>query len=123
LARGWKELYFVGLDGNLRAATIQASSTSVAVEKVQVLFRSPFLSGVIHDIYDVDPKDGQRFIGAAAPDTSGLPLNIIANQLDRRARPKIVATGVPLRQLESTLLPLREHLVFAILTSRPRIAT
>jgi hypothetical protein len=46
---------------------------------VQVLFRSPFLTGVVHDIYDVDPKDGQRFIGAAAPDTSGLPLNIITN--------------------------------------------
>jgi serine/threonine protein kinase/Tol biopolymer transport system component len=74
-----KELYFSGLDGNLMAATIQPSSTSVGLEKVQVLFRSPFLTGVVHDIYDVDPKDGQRFIGAAAPDTSGLSLNIITN--------------------------------------------
>ncbi len=82
-----KELYFIGLDGNLRVASIQQSSTSVAVEKVQVLFRSPFLTGVVHDIYDVDSKDGLRFIGAAAPDTTALPLNIISNWTASAAQP------------------------------------
>jgi serine/threonine protein kinase len=74
-----KELYFIGLDGNLMVANIQESPTSISVEKVQPLFRAPFLTGVVHTIYDVDAKDGQRFIGAAAPDTTSLPLNVIAN--------------------------------------------
>jgi len=43
------------------------------------LFRSPFLTGLVHTVYDIDPKNGQRFIGSAAPDTSSLPLNVITN--------------------------------------------
>src|SRR5712691_50252 len=39
----------------------------------------PFLTGLVQTIFDVDPKDGQRFIGSAAPDTSSLPLNVITN--------------------------------------------
>jgi hypothetical protein len=30
-------------------------------------------------IFDVDAKEGQRFIGSTAPDTSSLPLNVITN--------------------------------------------
>jgi len=33
----------------------------------------------VQTIFDVEPKDGQRFIGSAAPDTSSLPLNVITN--------------------------------------------
>jgi eukaryotic-like serine/threonine-protein kinase len=74
-----KELYFVTLDGNMMVASIHESPTSIAVERVQPLFHSPFVSGLVRSLFDVDPKDGQRFIGAAAPDTSSLPLNIITN--------------------------------------------
>lgn len=74
-----KELYFVTPDGKLMAASIKAAAGSITVEGVRPLFRSPFLTGLVHNIFDVDPKDGQRFIGSAAPDTSGLPLNVITN--------------------------------------------
>ncbi len=74
-----RELYFATLQGNLMAASIQESAGSITVEGVRPLFRSPFLSGLVLTIFDVDPKDGQRFIGSAAPDTSTLPLNVITN--------------------------------------------
>ena len=74
-----KELYFVTLDGNLMTASIQESAGSITVQGVRPLFRSPFLTALVLTIFDVDPNDGQRFIGSAAPDTSSLPLNVITN--------------------------------------------
>jgi serine/threonine protein kinase len=74
-----RELYFVTLEGNLMVASIQESAGSITVQGVHPLFRSPFLTGLVQTIFDVDPKDGQRFIGSAAPDTSSLPLNVITN--------------------------------------------
>jgi eukaryotic-like serine/threonine-protein kinase len=74
-----KELYFVSAAGNLMAASIRESVGSVTVEGVHQLFRSPFLTGRVHTIFDVGPKDGQRFIGSAGPDPSILPLNVITN--------------------------------------------
>jgi Tol biopolymer transport system component len=74
-----KELYFESLEGNMMAASIQESAGTITIEKVRPLFRSPFLNGLVRTIYEVDPKGGQRFIGAAAPDTSALPLNVITN--------------------------------------------
>jgi Tol biopolymer transport system component len=74
---GGKELYFVNLEGNLMVASIRESAGSITVEGVHPLFRSPFLTGRVNAI--LDSKDGQRFIGSAAPDTSSLPLNVITN--------------------------------------------
>jgi hypothetical protein len=74
-----KELYFVTLAGNLMVAPIEQSAGSITVGNVHPLFRSPFLTGLVHTIFDVDPKDGRRFIGSTAPDTSSLPLYIITN--------------------------------------------
>jgi Tol biopolymer transport system component len=74
-----KELYFVTLEGSLMAATIQESAGSIKVEGVRRLGRSPFLTGPVLAIFDVDAKEGQRFIGSTAPDTSSLPLNVITN--------------------------------------------
>jgi Tol biopolymer transport system component len=74
-----KELYFVTLEGSLMVASIRESAGSITVEGVHRLSRSPFLAGLTHTVYDVDPKDGQRFIGSTAPDTSSLPLNVITN--------------------------------------------
>lgn len=74
-----KELYFVTVDGDLMAASIQESAGSIMVEGVRRLRRSPFLTGRVRTVFDVDPKDGQRFIGSTAPDTTSLPLNVITN--------------------------------------------
>jgi eukaryotic-like serine/threonine-protein kinase len=74
-----KELYFVALNGNLMAASIRESAGSITVEGVHALCPSPFLTGLARTIFDVDARDGQRFIGNAAPDTSLLPLNVISN--------------------------------------------
>ena len=73
-----KELYFVNLEGNLMAATIRESAGSVTVEELSRLCKSPFLSGLVHTVVDVDPQ-GQRFIGSTAPNSSSLPLNVITN--------------------------------------------
>jgi hypothetical protein len=51
----------------------------MVVEGVHPLYRSPFINTRTRATFDVDPKDGQRFIGSAAPDTSTLPLNVITN--------------------------------------------
>jgi hypothetical protein len=74
-----KELYFVTLEGSLMVASIRESAGSITVEGVHRLSRSPFLAGLVHTVYDVDPKDGQRFIGSTAPDTRSLPLNVVTN--------------------------------------------
>jgi len=74
-----RELYFVTLEGNLMVASILESAGSITVQGVRPLFRSPFVSGLVLTIFDVDPKGSQRFIGSAAPDTSTLPLNVITN--------------------------------------------
>jgi hypothetical protein len=83
-----KELYFVALNGNLMAASIRESAGSITVEGVHALARSPFLTGLARTIFDVDGREGQRFIGNAAPDTSLLPLNVITNwKADLRPTP------------------------------------
>ena len=74
-----KEIYFASSEGNLMVASIRESAESMMVEKVQPLYRSPFYNTRTRAIFDVDPKDGQRFIGSAAPDSSTLSLNVITN--------------------------------------------
>ena len=74
-----KELYYVTVDGKLMAASIRESEGSITVEGVHQLSRSPFLNGRAGTIFDVDPRDGQRFLGSTAPDASALPLNVITN--------------------------------------------
>ena len=69
----------MALNGNLMAASIRESAGSITVEGVHALCPSPFLTGLARTIFDVDARDGQRFIGNAAPDTSLLPLNVISN--------------------------------------------
>jgi hypothetical protein len=60
-------------------ASIRETPESMLVGGVHPLYRSPFYNGFIRASFDVDPKDGQRFIGNAAPDSSTLPLNVITN--------------------------------------------
>ena len=63
----------------MMAASIQESAASILLEGAHPLFRSPFLNGRVHTVFDIDPRNGQRFIGTTAPDTTSLPLNIITN--------------------------------------------
>ena len=74
-----KTLYFVSSAGNVEEAKLQPSATSIAVEGVQPLFRSPFQTTTLRAVFDVDAKNGTRFIGSTAPDASVLPLNIVTN--------------------------------------------
>lgn len=74
-----KELYFIAKDGNMMAVSVGESAGSFAVKDIHPLFRSPFLAGPVNTIFDVDPSDGQRFIGSTTPDSSSLPLNAITN--------------------------------------------
>jgi hypothetical protein len=74
-----KALYFVGNAGDILEAKLQTSATSITVEALRPLFRSPFLTTTVRAVFDVDPKTGQRFIGSVAPDASALPLNVVTN--------------------------------------------
>ena len=74
-----RELYFVTVDGNLMAASIRESAGSLTVEEVRRLSSTPFLNGRLGTVFEADPRDGQRFIGSAFPDSSSLPLNVITN--------------------------------------------
>ena len=74
-----KELYFIAEDGNMVAASIEETGGSLQVSGLHPLFRDPFANGRLHGIFDVADKDGQRFIGSIAPDTSSLPLNVLTN--------------------------------------------
>jgi hypothetical protein len=72
-------LYFVSSAGDVEEAKLQASATSIVVEEVHPLFRSPFLTTTTRAVFDVETKNGPRFIGSVAPDASTLPLNVITN--------------------------------------------
>ena len=76
---GWERTVLCGLDGNLKVAAIRESGEMLSVQGVHALFRSPFVSGRVHTFFDLASKDGQRFIGSAAPDTSSLPLKVVPN--------------------------------------------
>ena len=73
------EIYFVTVEGFLTAASIRGSEGSITVEGIRQLSRSPFLNGRVGTVFDVDPRDGRRFIGSSAPDATSLPLNVITN--------------------------------------------
>ena len=74
-----KELYFIAEDGNVTAASIDQTGGGLRVSGLHPLFRDPFANGRIHGIFDIADKDGKRFIGSVAPDTSSLPLNVVTN--------------------------------------------
>ncbi len=74
-----KELYFPAQDGNMTVASVEESGASFRVSAVHPVFRSPFANGRLHMSFDVTGKDGQRFLGAVAPDSSSLPLNVVTN--------------------------------------------
>src|SRR5262249_16233034 len=75
-----KTLYYASSAGDIEEVNLQTSATSIAVEGVRPLFRSPFLTSTARAVFDVgDTKNGPRFIGSVAPDASALPLNILTN--------------------------------------------
>jgi Tol biopolymer transport system component len=74
-----KELYFVSQGGNMIVASIQESAGSITVGEIRPLFHSLFLNTRVRAMFDVDSKEGRRFLGSVSPDTSTLPLNVITN--------------------------------------------
>jgi hypothetical protein len=62
-----KELYFVTLAGNLMVASIEQSAGSITVGNVHPLFRSPFLTGLVHTILTLIPKMGGGLLEAPRP--------------------------------------------------------
>jgi Tol biopolymer transport system component len=74
-----KELYFVSQGGNMIVASIQESAGSITVGEIRPLFHSLFLNTRVRAMFDVDSKEGRRFLGTVSPDTSTLPLNVITN--------------------------------------------
>ena len=74
-----KTLYYASSAGDIEEAKLQTSATSIAIEEVRPLFRSPFLTTTSRAVFDVDAKHGPRFIGSVSPDASALPLNVLTN--------------------------------------------
>ncbi|MGH9774081.1 MAG: protein kinase domain-containing protein [Candidatus Acidiferrales bacterium] len=74
-----KELRILWQNGNLGAASIEATDGSFVVTRIRTLFHSPFANRGLGSIFDVEGKAGGRFIGELAPDTNSLPLNVVAN--------------------------------------------
>jgi eukaryotic-like serine/threonine-protein kinase len=72
-----KEMYFVGLDGSLHAATVNSSGEEFEVAGVTALF--PYaLTAPLGDPYDPAP-DGQRFVFNALPEGAPTPLVLVTN--------------------------------------------
>jgi len=75
-----KTLYYASSAGDIEEAKLQTSATSIAIEGVRPLFRSPFLTSTVRAVFDVrDTRNGPRFIGSVSPDASALPLNVLTN--------------------------------------------
>jgi eukaryotic-like serine/threonine-protein kinase len=74
-----KTLYYASSAGDVEEAKLQTSATSIAVEGLRPIFRSPFLTTTVRAVFDVEAKNGPRFIGSVAPDASSLPLNVVTN--------------------------------------------
>ena len=74
-----KTLYYVSSAGDLMEARLQASGSSMSVQGVQPLFRSPFLATTLYSLFDVDSNGRRRFFGSVAPDANALPVNVVTN--------------------------------------------
>ncbi len=72
-----KEIYFVGNDGILHAATVNAKSEEFELEPVRALFQVNYIAPV-GSPYDAAP-DGQRFVFATYPESVPTPLVLVTN--------------------------------------------
>ena len=72
-----KEIYFIGLDGSLHAATVNTKSEEFELDPLRALFQVNYIAPV-GTPYDVTP-DGQRFVFATYPESVSMPLVLVAN--------------------------------------------
>ena len=79
--RDGSELFFIGADGQMMAASVKAEGAEFEFAAPKPLFktRTMSLEGGIYHEYDVSP-DGQRFlIGTLIGDTKAPPPTVITN--------------------------------------------
>jgi eukaryotic-like serine/threonine-protein kinase len=72
-----KEIYFIGLDGAVHAASISAKNNEFSLDQVRSLFRINFTSPV-GNAFDVFP-DGRQFVLTKVPETIPTPLVLVSN--------------------------------------------
>jgi eukaryotic-like serine/threonine-protein kinase len=72
-----KEIYYIGIDGMLHAASVNAKSDEFELNQVSALFQYTF-SAPLGDPYEPTP-DGQRFAFNALPEGAPTPLVLVAN--------------------------------------------
>ena len=72
-----KEIYYVGLDGFMHAATVNTKSAEFELDPVRTAFQVNYIAPVGVP-YDVAP-DGQHFIFATYPESVSIPMVLVTN--------------------------------------------
>ena len=95
-ARSGKELFYVGADGALLRAPVEASGTTWNAGTPMKLFEGRYVtgSGTLLRTYDVSP-DGQRFLMIKAPGTdagTAVPALIVVQHWDEELKRLVPAT-------------------------------
>jgi eukaryotic-like serine/threonine-protein kinase len=72
-----KEIYFIGTDGSVHSAAVNAKSEEFELDPVRTLFQVSYIAPVGNP-YDVSP-DGQRFIFTTLPESVSTPLVLVTN--------------------------------------------
>ena len=72
-----KEIYFIGTDGSVHAAGVNAKSEEFELDPVRTLFQVSY-TGPLGNPFDVS-SDGQRFVFTALPESAPTPLVLVTN--------------------------------------------
>ncbi|HEY8670165.1 MAG TPA: hypothetical protein VIL63_04950, partial [Terriglobales bacterium] len=72
-----REIYFIGMDGAVHAASVNPKSDEFELDSVRALFPVPFTSPV-GNAYDV-AADGQHFVFVTYPENISTPLVMVTN--------------------------------------------
>jgi len=74
-----KELYFIGPDGKLMAATVHASASSFETDTPRPLFQPRILGGNLNKPQYAVSSDGRFLINQVLDDPSATPITLILN--------------------------------------------
>ena len=72
-----REIWFVGMDGSMRTASVNAKSEEFELDPVQTLFQIGFMTP-LGNPYEITP-DGQRIIFSTFPENVPTPLVLVTN--------------------------------------------
>lgn len=72
-----KEIFFIGTDGSIHAAGVNAKSEEFELGPIRALFQVSYIAPMGNP-YDVSP-DGQRFVFATLPESVSTPLVLVTN--------------------------------------------